>query len=271
MAFKMKGSAFKSGGIQGTSGYSSALKQKQEQDSALQCRMYNKTNQFRMKSPLEQSCPPGTVPVELDENGNPIQMKASAFKQYPREELEDYTYVESEPVTDPETGVTTYTKKGTKPGESGGGTGKSYLDAWNNMSNEEQAKYGDFRRFEAEASAYNEGSPDLTDEMSYTTKPQKTSVSLDPIPVSLPPTELPGPEKVKIPNRVKNPKKKKTTKKRNRRSTGEFIEDFIIPGTKTGRKNWRIKAGRKLNPKNWFKGGMGCQGVQRTNKRGKRR
>ena len=270
MAFKMKGSAFRSGGVQGTSGYSSALKQKQEQDSALQCRMYNKTNQFRMKSPLEQSCPPGTVPVELDENGNPIQMKASAFKQYDREEKEGYTYGD-EVATVNEDGTTTYTKKGTKPGESGGGTGKSYLDAWNNMSNEEQAKYGDFRRFEAEASAYNEGSPDLTDEMSYTTKPQKTSVSLDPIPVSLPPTELPGPEKVKIPNRVKNPKKKKTTKKRNRRSAGEFIEDFIIPGTKTGRKNWRIKAGRKLNPKNWFKGGMGCQGVQRTNKRGKRR
>ena len=39
MAFKMKGSAFKLGGVQGTDGHASALKKKQEQDSALQCRM----------------------------------------------------------------------------------------------------------------------------------------------------------------------------------------------------------------------------------------
>jgi len=167
----MKGSAFKLGTVQGTSGYTSALKQKE--DSALQCRMYNKDNNFTMKSPLPQSCPPGTEEVMVDEEGNPLQMKSALKQTYTDEELArrerpGWTYGDETSVTDDETGITTYTTAGTKPGSTGGRSGNP----------EFSAAYAEARRkgldtFDFDGKSYNtkKSTGPESDEMSYTTGP----------------------------------------------------------------------------------------------------
>jgi len=246
MAFKMNGSAFKLGGVQGTSGHASALKQKQEQDSALQCRMYNKANQFRMKSPLEQSCPapPADAQGYIDEETGekiPFQMK-SAFKQYDRDEKEGFVY-DDEVVTMNEDGTTTYTKKGTKKGTKGGGgsSGMSYEESWDNLSPARKAKYGSYEDYEAEAKEYNMGTPDQFDEMSYTTKPDVEALSLAPITPELSVDADMQPETAKM-------KRKKKSRGRKVPSRRKKKQNIFTSGHK--RKKAMRKVGDFLNPFN---------------------
>ncbi len=247
MAFKMKGSAFKSGGVQGTSGYASALKQKQEQDSALQCRMYNKANQFSMKSPLEQSCPapPANAQGYIDEETGekiPFQMK-SAFKQYDREEKEGYTYGD-EVVTTNEDGTTTYTKKGTKPGEytSGKRSGnpeRSRLMREAISRGEPTFEYNG-RTYTTERGSSTAGD---TDEMSYTTKPDVEALSLAPITPELSVDADMQPETAKM-KRKKKPGGKKIPSRRRRKKK----QNIFTSGHK--RKKAMRKIGDFLNPFN---------------------
>jgi len=239
MAFKMKGSAFKLGGVQGTSGHASALKQKE--DSALQCRMYNKANNFTMKSPLEQSCPPGTEEVMVDEEGNPIQMK-SAFKQYDREEKEGFTY-EPEVVTVNPDGTTTYTKKGTKPGSKGGRSGDPVRSK---LMSEAIARGDDTFEYKGRTYTTDRSTDPELDEMSYTTGPTKEDIeplSLDPIipslaqDVSIEPTtsdfdfEIPETEEKRIKREKKDAKILKKREKQRKKNLKEAEKRGIIPKT----------------------------------------
>ena len=84
MAFKMKGSPHKSGTMEGTSAHKSALKayktmKKYGNEAVKFGSTEGKSVPNKMKSPMEQSCPPGEIPVDKD--GNVLQQKSSPNKQ----------------------------------------------------------------------------------------------------------------------------------------------------------------------------------------------
>ena len=84
MAFKMKGSPHKMGTMEGTSAHTSALKayktmKKYGNDAVKFGSTEGKSVPNKMKSPMEQMCPPGEVAVDKD--GNVLQQKSSPNKQ----------------------------------------------------------------------------------------------------------------------------------------------------------------------------------------------
>tara|TARA_R100000664_G_C2748212_1_gene135665 strand:+ start:310 stop:1230 length:921 start_codon:yes stop_codon:yes gene_type:complete len=84
MAFKMKGSPHKTGTMEGTSAHKSALKayktmKKYGNDAVKFGSTEGKSVPNKMKSPMEQMCPPGEIPVDKD--GNVLQQKSSPNKK----------------------------------------------------------------------------------------------------------------------------------------------------------------------------------------------